>query len=264
MKKSYKQGFTLIELSIVLVIIAVIIGGILIGKTLVDSSKLQTVITDVDSYTAAVGNFKQAYQSLPGDFSNATAIWGSDSNTCPTGGGTSGTCSGNGDGQLVNTGSIGQAGETFLFWQHLNKAGMFNQSLSNQSGSGGVYSSVIGTNVPAGSIKGSGFSVAWYGVVAANGNTCNSTTSADCFQGSYGNVIVFGAASIPLASAVASDATYNPIITSEQAQYIDTKIDDGSPTTGKVRSYSNSCTNGNIYSVSTSGNICSLIFVMGF
>jgi hypothetical protein len=55
------------------------------------TSRLQTAITDADSYITAVGNFKQQYQAMPGDFATATSFWGTDSNGCPTRGRFTGT-----------------------------------------------------------------------------------------------------------------------------------------------------------------------------
>ena len=56
MKNSMSRGFTLLEMSIVLVIIGTIIAAIMLGRNLLVTSKLQQVITDVDSYTTAVGD----------------------------------------------------------------------------------------------------------------------------------------------------------------------------------------------------------------
>lgn len=266
MKNIRLQGFTLVEMSIVLVIIATLLGGVMLGQSLINASRLQTVITDADSYSTAVVNFKQTYQSLPGDFSNATAIWGTDNVGCPAGGGTSGTCNGDGNGQITNPNSAGQVGESFLFWQHLNKAGMFLQSLGNQSSTGGVNDSTIGVNVPASSIRGSGFSVIWLGTL---------TGDADHFLGTYGNIISFGKSHGQISGAVDYNITRDPVITPDQAAQIDAKIDDGLPAYGKVVSYKKNstiapqCTTSDseaasTYNVSNKAPICSLIFVMGF
>ena len=40
-------------------------------------------MTDIDSFTSAVANFKQTHEGIPGDFVNATSVWGTDSNTLP-------------------------------------------------------------------------------------------------------------------------------------------------------------------------------------
>src|SRR3954470_10836183 len=96
-----KQGFTLLEMSIVLVIIAFIIGGMLVSKTMIRSSRLQTVIADADRYKKAIGLFKEKYKELPGDMPNATSFWGTDPGGCPSTPANAvvktTTCNGNGD-----------------------------------------------------------------------------------------------------------------------------------------------------------------------
>ncbi|MEI7669513.1 MAG: type II secretion system protein [Pseudomonadota bacterium] len=254
-----KKGFTLLELSIVLLIISVLIGGVLLGKSLIVASELQTVMTDLDNYTSAAVNFKQAYQALPGDFSDATTNWGTDNNGCPAGGGSSGTCNGDSNGQISNSNGASKVGETFLFWQHLNKAGMFSKSLSNKAGSGGGYDSTISVNVPEGSILGSGFSVKWLGTLSGDSHL---------FDGFYGNVFQFG-------GKYSGDMTINPILTPENAAAIDTKIDDGSPATGKVMAYKSTstinpnCTTTAVsataaYNLTNNAPLCSLVFITGF
>jgi prepilin-type N-terminal cleavage/methylation domain-containing protein len=252
-----KAGFTLLEMSIVLVIVGLIIGGILYGRTLLTNSKLQTVITDYDNYAQSVANFRQAYQALPGDMATATTSWGTDSSGCPTGGGATGTCNGNGDGMI---GPAGQEYETFRFWQHLKDAGMLAAPVTGVPASGGVYASVPGTNVPAGSLTGSGYSVVWQGVVPVG--------AANVFAGSYGNTLLFG-------QVVPGSYTNGPILTPTQAQGIDAKIDDGMPVTGTVRSYKSgaavtpNCTTTAVestaaYNIGNNSVLCALIFVPGF
>lgn len=67
-----QRGFTLIEMSIVLVIIGLIIGGILKGQEIIESSRQKNVITQVDTIRAAVNTFADKYNSLPGDYNLAT------------------------------------------------------------------------------------------------------------------------------------------------------------------------------------------------
>ena len=260
-----KKGFTLIEMSIVLMIIAAIIAGVMLGKSLITTSRLQTVITNVNTYTSAVSNFKQAYQGLPGDFTNATTLWGTDSNGCTNGGGS--TCNGDGDGKIFTSQGTGKVSETALFWQHLALAGMFSQSTSDKASSGGAFDSTIGANVANGSFRGSGFSVYWWGTVAAGDSVR--------FSGYYGNIIMFGTSHSIVSGTVDYNITRDPIITADQAAAIDSKMDDGVPATGMVRAYVSSttiapnCTTTAVastskYNVSANGNLCSLIFVMGF
>lgn len=61
------KGFTLVELSIALVIIGLLIGGLLVGQSLIHSAKVQTVVKIVSQYEIAVTNFQVRYKQFPGD-----------------------------------------------------------------------------------------------------------------------------------------------------------------------------------------------------
>lgn len=71
-KTKLQRGFTLIEMSIVLVIIGLIIGGILKGQEIIESSRQKNIITQVDTIRAAVNTFADKYNGLPGDYNLAT------------------------------------------------------------------------------------------------------------------------------------------------------------------------------------------------
>ncbi|MFO0388554.1 MAG: type II secretion system protein [Alphaproteobacteria bacterium] len=71
-KNSRQQGFTLIELSIVLVIIGLVTAGVLVGKDLINQAELRSIITDVEKYNTAVNTFKVKYCCLAGDCPFAT------------------------------------------------------------------------------------------------------------------------------------------------------------------------------------------------
>ena len=62
-----KKGFTLVELSIVLVIIGLLIGGVLVAQSLIDSAKIQSTIKILGQSDIAISNFKDRYRQLPGD-----------------------------------------------------------------------------------------------------------------------------------------------------------------------------------------------------
>lgn len=67
-------GFTLIELSIVLVIIGLVIGGVLVGQDLIKSSGNRAFISQLETYNSVVNTFKNKYNCLPGDCVSAAAF----------------------------------------------------------------------------------------------------------------------------------------------------------------------------------------------
>lgn len=73
------EGFTLVEIAIVIVIIGLIIGGVVGGQSLIQSTKRNSVIKEYNSFKIAINAFKLEYDSLPGDMRDATDYWGTDS-----------------------------------------------------------------------------------------------------------------------------------------------------------------------------------------
>jgi prepilin-type N-terminal cleavage/methylation domain-containing protein len=72
---SRHSAFTLVELSIVLVIIGLIIGGVLAGRDLIRAAELRSLVSEVERYNSAVNAFKLKYNCLPGDCATATNFW---------------------------------------------------------------------------------------------------------------------------------------------------------------------------------------------
>jgi len=68
-----KQGFTLLEFSIVLVIIGLIIGAIMVGKDLIRTAENRAFFSQIEKYNSAVNTFKLKYNCLPGDCANGTS-----------------------------------------------------------------------------------------------------------------------------------------------------------------------------------------------
>ena len=65
--KNKTKGFTLVELSIVLVIIGLLIGGILAAQSMINTAKIQSVVRQLTQFDVAVTNFQTKYGQLPGD-----------------------------------------------------------------------------------------------------------------------------------------------------------------------------------------------------
>ena len=71
-----RKGFTLVELSIVMVIIGILIGGVLKGKAMIENSKIKRLHNDIKSLTAAVYTYNDKYGYYPGDDPNGNACQG--------------------------------------------------------------------------------------------------------------------------------------------------------------------------------------------
>lgn len=118
MIKIYRtQGFTLIELSIVLVIIGLVVGGILTGKDLVRAAQTRLQIAQIEKLNTAVNTFKTKYQCLPGDCDKA-----SDLGLNPYG------YNGDGNGFVEQSGTfdtgVMTTAEPTYFWYELKQSGM--------------------------------------------------------------------------------------------------------------------------------------------
>src|SRR3954471_15989161 len=66
-------GFTLIELSIVLVIIGLVVGGVLVGQDLIKAAQIRSAVSKIEKYNTAVHTFRTKYNALPGDIPNAAS-----------------------------------------------------------------------------------------------------------------------------------------------------------------------------------------------
>ncbi len=262
-----KHGFSLVELSIVLVILGLLTGGILAGQNLIRAAELRSVSTEASHYITAVQTFRDKYFALPGDMPNATDFWGAadaDPTTCGTTQGTgTETCNGDGDGDIdVIFNSTTDSAELFRFWQQLANAGLVEGSYTGLNGSvGNDNDANIRENVPASKLTNAGWAVR-YNV---------GTGTGVAFAGPDGNHINFGADNGTDGNVQAA------ILTPEEAWNIDTKMDDGKPGIGKVNALqwddcTNAATNGSAnddevtadYLLSDPSTTCSLRFISEF
>ena len=114
MKKT--QGFTLVEIAIVLVIIGLLLGGILKGQEMITQAKIKNLIADFSGISAAYHGYQDRYRKLPGDDGDANTRWTLGIAAPAAGAYNDGTVSGAYNSTTAND-------ESRLFWLHLRRAG---------------------------------------------------------------------------------------------------------------------------------------------
>ena len=78
----FKKSFTLIELSIVLLILSLLVGSLLVGRQIVDRAKIQRIIFEFDYYEKAFHQFYDTYRVVPGNLSYKECIKHSEFSGC--------------------------------------------------------------------------------------------------------------------------------------------------------------------------------------
>lgn len=219
-------GFSLVELSIVLVILGLLTGGILGGQSLIKAAELRSVTTEMQDLNRSLYSFRDKYFTLPGDMKNAVKFWGAAAGGLADGTDAScvalgyaspstGTETCNGDGN----GEIAAGPEMMRIWQHLANAGLINGTYTGVSyTSSSNRNHKAGVNCPKSKYAGNaGYSMYFL-----------SSAPSYNFPGQYGHVFLFG-------RDETGYATIGGIMPPEDAWNIDTKMDDGKPGTGKIR-----------------------------
>lgn len=200
------HGFTLIELSIVIIIVGLIAGGIIGGASILENSRNRSQVAQITDNSAALNTFRLKYGYLPGDIPDGTAF-----------GLTHYTTYRNGNGYINdyqnNIPILSAWGEPYEVFRHLSESGL---NKGKFAGAAGTYSFCEPTKqfaplkVGSGGIIATSFqnNVWWY----LGLNVCSTTNQL-------------------LMSALSTAGVLSP----PQARYIDAKLDDGKPQTGNVR-----------------------------
>ena len=221
-----QRGYTLVEISIALVIIGLLIGGTLAGRSIIRSAELRSVLEEKEQYVSAINQFRTRFQYWPGDFPTASNYFGLSRHCGGTSDLATASCNGNGSGSIDMSHYIIVAApyneEPFYVWRHLFAAGLVNVSYTGVQGDA-VNDAIAGVNVPASKMDPGMWTI---------GNMYTPTSGVIAFNGSYGHTLI-------LASESANPAGlgFGGVITSQEAYSLDTKIDNGMPATGNLRTF---------------------------
>src|SRR5262249_1408244 len=146
--RSNLDGFTLIELSIVLVIIGLIVGGVLVGQDLIKAAQIRATVSQIEKYDAAVNTFRGKYNGLPGDLSNCASFFtgGTD---CPNAGTQGNNIFEDHSGTYVLI-----SGENVAFWHHLYLANLTGDAMTNAADdiTANAGAAALATTIPAAKI----------------------------------------------------------------------------------------------------------------
>lgn len=194
-----QRGFTIAELAIVLIIIALLTAFVLKGQWFIDSAKSADIITTTKDLTAAIAEFKSRYHYLPGDIPAASADLSeiASGSACDFALSTAG----------IGDGRIDAVAEIRCVSQHLGAAGLVSKAAADGS-----------------------FNGAYGRVWLMSRESSLNTAVTQCDQASGAGVALLGTQH----SMKPTVAVFERV-PSDVAQKIDTEFDDGNATTGTIR-----------------------------
>lgn len=119
------QGFTLIELAIVLVIAGLLLAGVMRGQELIANAKVKSLASDFRNVPTYFYGYQDRFRVLPGD-DHAADIHVNGTNPSPNGQAQNGLIQGDWNSKTATD-------ESFLIWQHLRLAGLATGSTDTTS-----------------------------------------------------------------------------------------------------------------------------------
>ncbi len=211
-----EEGFTLVQISIALVVFGLIVGSMLTGRSYEHMGAVRSDISQLEKYQSATESFKQKYNYLPGDIPAALAV----QLKLTRRDGAEGRGDGNGlvEGYVYSSNHVmasAQSGEPLFFWEDLFSTDLIKDAFSTAT------DTELGTDIPVAS-AGEYLPDAQVG----NGNRL--------YVYSDNKVNYYGLSVVTKIDGTVGTLTSHPGLTTAEAYDIDKKIDDGLPVTGKV------------------------------
>ena len=271
-----KRGFSLVELSIVILIIGLLVAGISSGTKLIQQAELRSIISEFEEIQVAYKTFQATYDAIPGDMGDASVFF---PNCASTAGAGILNCDGNGDGYVsFNMGNSWDGAnvgdEPAKAFRHLNQSGIYDKGGSTQLTDG--YSSFGSFALDGYHAKSDALTGGYYIIVTVDGGgTGGSTIGAGVIYSSGGSDL---SSSFPnLTNAVylfeEQQGGVNPggrgKMDAFTAFQIDKKIDDGTTSggnaiganTGSFRTVTditgaNACVTGANYNITVTNETC--------
>ena len=119
-----KNGYTIVELTIIVIVLSIFLGLFVNINIKKDSSELKKVISNINSYNISIGNFKKKYGFLPGDIKKTQVFNLSKTNT-----------DGNENNLIedlnqqvgINNQNLRMDAEISNFWLHLYRSGIISR-----------------------------------------------------------------------------------------------------------------------------------------
>ena len=209
--RSAQAGFTLVELSIVLVIIGLIVGGVLAGQDMIRAAEIRSTISQIEKYNTAVNTFRDKYGNIPGD------ILSSDATRFGFTARSGAANRGDGDRQVEAVGSgLLLGNETVLFWRDLSQVALIDNGFTTAVDAFANNATAITVGQMKDFLPDASIGLGHY-------ITVMSSAGRNYFQ-------------IARVTGVSNAGVYTleNAMTPQTAFNIDDKLDDGNPTNGSI------------------------------
>jgi prepilin-type N-terminal cleavage/methylation domain-containing protein len=211
-----EKGFSLIELSIVLIIIGLLVSGITGGASLINSARVRSTMTEVTNYRIAVNTYYSAKDRYPGDTAPVSAL---------------------ANGQILGT-------EMLTTWTDLESVGAVDKDYDDTISTGDAFVSLDGLGYTKNAAAG------W--IMGYYDGTDPDDYNAIALVDSGGINTVTDKPLGLVAGTTASGGNLENGTTGINAGAMDTKMDNGTIGTGKVVSVSSTAT-ACTYALTTEG-----------